>query len=129
MLGCCRRRDRLGFLLETGSLLAAGVAAPQDHLQSDDAIQRPVTRAVNDAHAAAAQHALDLIARDSRPISQVGLARPGLIGDFVGSGPRYVLHRVGLRAKRRFSTCRTVRSAGARHRRRPALPRNVHWST
>ena len=49
---------------ETLHVLGSGELAGQDHLDGHDAVKRHLPRLVHDAHAAAAQLAQDLIARN-----------------------------------------------------------------
>ena len=58
--------DRLGLALESLPLGRAGVGAGQHHLQGDEAVQAQVPGPVDDAHAAATEHGLDLVAGDLR---------------------------------------------------------------
>ena len=64
MLGCWRSGDGLRLGQEAKGGLDAGMGAAQDHLQDAGAIQEDLSGAVDDAHAAAAQLAQDLIAGD-----------------------------------------------------------------
>jgi len=54
--------DGFRFSLEAGALVVTRVVAGQDHLESDDSLQRQITCLIDDPHAAAAQEAQDLIA-------------------------------------------------------------------
>jgi hypothetical protein len=58
--------DHLGLALEARPLVRAGVGAGQEHLERDGAVQAQVPGLVDDAHAAAAEHCFDLVARDAR---------------------------------------------------------------
>ncbi len=55
-------RHHLRFALEPRPFVRSGVRAGLQHLQSDHAVQAQVQRLVNDAHSAAPQHRLDLVA-------------------------------------------------------------------
>jgi hypothetical protein len=59
-------RDRLRFVLEACPLVRAGIGAAQEHLQRDQPVEAQVAGLVDDAHAAAAEHGLHLVARDMR---------------------------------------------------------------
>jgi hypothetical protein len=65
-VGVLQAGDRLGLGLEAAQLLAAGVAAAQDHLEGDEALELQVPGLVYDSHAAAAQHPQDLVPGDGR---------------------------------------------------------------
>src|SRR5439155_3765721 len=53
--------DRLGLGAEAGQVGGGGVAAGEDHLQRDEAVERPLAGEVDDAHAAAADLADQLV--------------------------------------------------------------------
>ena len=61
-VGVRQPRRRLRLRLEASALGRAGVASVQDHLQGDGALEGEVGSPVDDAHAAATEHALDLVA-------------------------------------------------------------------
>jgi len=61
-VGVLQAGDGLGLGAEAGQVRRAGMAARQDHLQRDDAIQLEVPRLVDDTHAALAELAQDLVA-------------------------------------------------------------------
>ncbi len=67
-----QRRRRLGFLLEAPPRLRVGERRRQE-LDRDRTMQLRVGRAIDDAHAAAADHLVNLIAADSRAARQIGL--------------------------------------------------------
>ena len=97
--------DGLGLGEEAGGGLGAGVGTGQDHLEGDGAVEPGLAGLVDDAHAAAAQFAHDLIARDRRgravdPLPR-GVAR-------VGHGVR-----VGRRAEARLGRQGGAEVAGA----------------
>ena len=71
------RRLRLGA--EAGHVLGAGVVAHQDHLEGHAPLQGELAGAVDDAHAAPAQHPLDLVPRHGRQ-------RHGPPGRLLGKG-------------------------------------------
>ena len=71
-VGVDQAGDRAGLPAETGQLLGAAERPVQNHFQGDHPIQAALVRPVDDAHAAAAQLAQDLIARD---VGQSGLVR------------------------------------------------------
>src|SRR5262245_6144420 len=57
-----QRRDRLGFQQKTLTILLVGLTAAEDHLQRHQPIEPLLPRLVDDSHAAAADHFLDLVA-------------------------------------------------------------------
>jgi hypothetical protein len=61
-VGVVQTGDGLRLGEEPTGLLRPGVVACQDHLQGDEAVEPNLTGLVNDAHAAAAQLAKELIA-------------------------------------------------------------------
>ncbi len=63
-VGMLQTGDRFRLDLEAGQIRLAGVTAGQDHLQGDEAMEFVLPGLVDDAHAAATQHAKDVIARD-----------------------------------------------------------------
>ena len=65
MLGCCKRATASASVRKRASSVGAGVAAGQDHLEGDDAVEPELAGLVDDAHAAAAQLAQDLVAGDA----------------------------------------------------------------
>ena len=76
MFGCCSRATASASLRKRAQLVRPGVAAGQDHLQGHDPVQLQVPRLVDDAHAAPAQLAQDLVAGDGRRAGR-GRLRPG----------------------------------------------------
>ena len=65
-VGVLQARDGFGFGAEASQLLAAGMAACKDHLEGDEAIELEMACLVDNAHAAAAKYALNLVARNDR---------------------------------------------------------------
>ena len=65
-VGMAQLRDRLGLGEEANGRLVTGVFTRQDHLERDDAVELDLAGLVDDSHAAAAQHAFDLVAGDAR---------------------------------------------------------------
>ena len=63
-VGVLKPGDRLRLGQEASGRLDAGMGAAQDHLQDAGAVQKDLPGAVDDAHAAAAQLAQDLVAGD-----------------------------------------------------------------
>jgi hypothetical protein len=61
-VGVLESGNGLSLRAEAGQVGAAGVVAGQDHLQRHQAAQADLTGLVDDAHAAAAQLAQDLVA-------------------------------------------------------------------
>ncbi len=55
-----------GLAAETCQLFGAGVAARRHHLESDQALQRDFARLVDNAHAAAAEYAENLVTGNCR---------------------------------------------------------------
>ena len=82
-------RHRLGLGEEAGGGLGRGIGAGQDHFQGAGAVEPGLAGLVNDAHAAAAQLARDLVAGDDG-----GRAAAPLRRGFVGAGG-------GVRVRRR----------------------------
>ena len=70
-VGVLEPGDGLGLGEEAGGGLGAGVRAGQDHLQGDGAVEPDLAGLVDDAHAAAAQLAQDLVAGER------GVGTPG----------------------------------------------------
>ncbi len=66
ILGVLEPGDGLGLGEEPGAVAVAGKLATREHLQRDDPAQPPVAGLVDDAHAAAAQLAEDLVLADPR---------------------------------------------------------------
>ena len=66
MLGCCKRATASASVRKRASASAAGMAAGQDHLQGDQAVQARLPGLVDDAHAAPAQLAQDFVIADER---------------------------------------------------------------
>src|SRR5262249_2720727 len=62
--GVLHLRDRLRLRQEARAIVRGGVPARQDHLQRARAAQAQLPGLVDDAHAAAAQNAPDLVAGD-----------------------------------------------------------------
>ena len=71
-VGVLELGDGLGLGQEPGGGLGAGVLAGQDHLQGDGAVESDLAGLVDDAHAAAAEFAQDLVARECRVVTQGG---------------------------------------------------------
>ena len=95
--------DGLGLGQEADGRLGPGVVAGQDHLQGDEAVEPDLAGLVDDAHAAAAQLAEDLVAGDapggpprSRWAGQFGVSLPATLPVIVaratcsGSSARYL---------------------------------------
>ena len=79
MFGCCELGDGLGLDAEARALVRAGVAAGEDHLEGDEAVELRLPGLVDDAHAAAAQLALNLETGDFGPARlALGLRQSGL---------------------------------------------------
>ncbi len=78
-VGVLQPGHRLRLDTESRQRLWSGVPAGQDHLESDGAFQGQMPRLIDDAHAAAAKHPLDLVAwhrhRCGRTLRLHGLAR------------------------------------------------------
>ena len=79
-VGVLELGDGLGLGQEAGGGLGAGVRAGQDHLQGDDAVEPDLAGLVDDAHAAAAQLAHDLVAGDGDRCRANGRCQAGRIG-------------------------------------------------
>ena len=92
-VGVLEPGDRLGLGEEAGGGLGRGVGAGQDHLQGAGAVEPDLAGLVDDAHAAAAQLAQDLVAGDGGGRAAAPLRR-GVVG--AGRGVR-----VGRRAEAR----------------------------
>ena len=73
--GMLQSRRRFGFGLESLQVLRRGELSGQNHLQRHDAIQPHVPRLVHNAHAAAAQLALNFVIADA-----IAGARPARFG-------------------------------------------------
>ncbi len=71
-VGVLQPGDGLRLGQEAGGRLGRGMGTAQDHLQGAGAVQADLPGAVDDAHAAAAQLAQDLVAGDGRdgPLSR-----------------------------------------------------------
>jgi hypothetical protein len=74
-VGMLQTGDRLRLDAEAFQLGSAGVAARQDHLQGDDAIELEMPSLVNNAHAAAAQFGEHFVARHRSALSYHGAGR------------------------------------------------------
>ena len=68
MLGCCSRATASASTRKRARSCGAGVGAGQDHLEGDEAVRADLPGLVDDAHAAAAQLAQDLIAWRGRGV-------------------------------------------------------------
>ena len=80
MFGCRRPATASASRWNRSPLVRAGVGAGEHHLQGDEAVEAQVPGPVDDAHAAAAEHRLHLVARDPRqaaPLPGAGVRRPG----------------------------------------------------
>ena len=66
MLGCSSWATASASARKRAAASAVGVGAGQDHLQGDGAVEPDLAGPVDHAHAAAAQLAQDLVARDDR---------------------------------------------------------------
>lgn len=87
-IGVRQVRDGLGLDLKADLLLHAGVLAVQEHLEGDPTIRLHLPGSVDDAHAAATEHSLDLVAGDRRDRSRGHVRGFSLIGDGVlGNSP------------------------------------------
>ena len=66
--------DGAGLGLEAGQVVWLCTGAGLDHLQRDQALEPEMPRLVHDPHAAGAQHAQDLVARDAGPFAVLATA-------------------------------------------------------
>jgi hypothetical protein len=66
----------LGLAAEAGPVVFVGVLAGADHLQGDRPLQAALPGQVDHAHAAAAEHAQDVVARHRRPVRGPVAFRP-----------------------------------------------------
>ena len=95
MFGCVMRRaSRISCLNRSSSVGSADSDLAPQRLDRDDVVEVAVVRAVDDAHAAAAEHSLDLVA-GREELADHGLA-PGARRGGDG-GPR---HGLGVRRHR-----------------------------
>ncbi len=104
-VGVVQAGDGLGLGLEAGQVVGAGVFARQDHLERDDAVEAALPGLVDDAHAAAADLAEQLVAGDGTAFAERRACRADGLGGRVGVGPG---QQLGGRGGRR----RTLRSGG-----------------
>jgi hypothetical protein len=85
-VGMLQARDGLRFSAEARQVRVAGVAAREDHLEGDHAMELEMACLIDHAHAAPAQHTQDLVSRNNRKPLQV--ANPRSLGKRAGRGPR-----------------------------------------
>jgi len=80
--------DGLAFRAKAGETDGVGVGTGQEHLESDDPVQVLVASLVDNAHAASAQDAEDLVAGDLRPgwIDEFGLGEWRIRNGIGGGG-------------------------------------------
>jgi len=127
VLGRCKR-GRLGLGLKAGQLIGGGVRAGRDHLQRHQPLGLHLPRLVDDAHAALAQHAADLVAGDHRgrpvvprrPFRRRGGRRAVAAGVGVQTLPQGLQGLQGLDAPPHLR--QQLRKAGTQPFRRGALP-------
>ena len=81
--GVVEQRDGLGLVLEAAELGVAGEQAGPDHLQGHRAVERDLAGLVDDAHAAAAQLAPDLVIAE---VADGGAAWQAVTVGAVGAG-------------------------------------------
>ena len=118
MLGCCSRATASASVRKRVALVAAGVAAAQDHLEGDEAVEAELAGLVDDAHAAAAQLAQHLVAGDGRrrkggrASGRSSAWRGGRRSNAWPPGPRWASGRSGWR--RRLPPRRKRKTAGRR---------------
>ena len=68
-VGMAEPGDGLGLDAEPGEVIGPGLAAAEDHLQGDQAVQAPLAGLVDDAHPPLAQLLQDLVARNLGGVS------------------------------------------------------------
>jgi hypothetical protein len=131
--------DRLGLGQEAGEAVRPGVGARQHHLQRYHPVQLEVPCPVDDAHAAPAQFAQDLVAGHRRPgrgsrrqasllperkCARVGTIGPGSVVGLLGPGGGIGKRRRGHGSPGNRTTMRMAgsRSRSCKYSRAPAPP-------